>query len=421
MAAMTEKQLSEFIDARLAPTRDLLSKELQEVVAEAIRKALDPIKKEQSDLATRLASSSMLQAPAPQPKQREKGAAFGRVVSADVSRRMRGKPVEYVIDVLADWGDKDLADQMKAGFELRAKAMAAGDPLAGGVWVPPSISADIIDLLRPASVVRAMGPTMIPMPTGTVKIPKITSGSTATYIGENINIPISQLATGQVTLTYKKLTAMVPISNDLVRYASIGSPEGIVRNDTVRSLSTRENLAYLRGDGLSDTPKGLLSQAAAANVFATTGTWVANLANCLADLAAAQARLMNNNIPMTRCGWIMSPNHYLRLAILTTGTGQYVFRDELARGTLWGFPYRYTTHCPGAAGAAELYFADFDDVLVGDSMNMIVDSSMEASYFDGTALQSAFSLDQTLVRCISEADLGVRRAESIAVVTGGTV
>ena len=421
MPAMTEKQLGEFIDARLEPLYGNLEKRLLATVEEAMRKGLDPVKQQQQELQARLAASGRPAEPVPGAKKRAQGDKFWRVVVAAVAAKRAGRSPEDVVAILSDWGDKDIADEVKAGFELKQKAMSAGDPLAGGIWVPPTISADIIELLRPASVVRAMSPTMVPMPTGTVKIPKITGGSTATYIGENVNIPISQLATGMVTLSFKKLTAMVPISNDLVRYAATTSPEGIVRADTVRSLATRENLAFLREQGTENTPKGLLNQAAPANRITSAGTWVANLGNCLTDLAAAQAALMNNNIPMTRCGWIISPNHYLRLSILTTGTGQYVFRDELARGTLWGFPYRFTTHCPGAAGAAELYFADFDDVLVGDSMNLIVDASMEASYFDGTTLQSAFSLDQTLVRAISEADLGVRRAESVAVITGGTV
>lgn len=354
-------------------------------------------------------------------KVREKGAAAWRIVLASAAAKMQNRGGDAVLDILRSWGDGDLADALLVAREMQQKTLLAGSPGDGGILIPPTFSTDIIELLRPASIVRRMNPTMVPMPTGTVRIPKITAGSTATYIGESVNIPTSTVTFGQVVLSYKKLTAMVPISNDLIRYATIGAPESIVRDDIVRSIATRENQAFLRDPGGVNTPTGLLNQAAAANRIATTGTWVATLANCLIDLGAAQRALMNNNIPMTRCGWLMSPNHYLQLSILTTATGQYVFRDELARGLLWGYPYAISTHVPGAAGAAELYFADFADVVVGDSMRLIVDSSMEASYFDGTQLQSSFSLDQTVVRAISEADLGLRRAESVAVITGGTV
>jgi HK97 family phage major capsid protein len=48
-------------------------------------------------------------------------------------------------------------------------------------------------------------------------VPKITGGSTAGYVGENANITKTQPTTGQITLTFKKLAALVPISNDLLR------------------------------------------------------------------------------------------------------------------------------------------------------------------------------------------------------------
>lgn len=357
----------------------------------------------------------------PAAKTREKGAAFGRICVATAAAKMQGRPSDAMPDILRSWGDGDLADGLVAAREVQQKTLLAGSPGDGGFLIPPTYSTDIIELLRPASIVRRMNPTMIPMPTGTVRVPKITAGSTATYIGESVNIPPSTVTFGQVVLSYKKLAAIVPISNDLIRYATIGSPESIVRDDVVRSMATRENLAFLRDPGGPNTPMGLLSQAAPANLIASTGTWVANLANCLVDLGVARLALLNNNIPMTRPGWLMSPAHMVRLETLTTATGQYVFKEEMGRGLLWGMPYAVSTHVPGVAGTAELYLADFADIVIGDSMRLIVDSSMEASYFDGAQMQSAFNLDQTVIRAISESDLGVRRAESIAVITAGTV
>ena len=46
-------------------------------------------------------------------------------------------------------------------------------------------------------------------------------------------------------------------------------------------------------------------------------------------------------------------------------------------------------------------------------MNLTIDTSSEASYWDGTAYQSAYSKDLTLMRVISEHDLGCRHVESI--------
>jgi hypothetical protein len=45
-----------------------------------------------------------------------------------------------------------------------------------------------------------------------------------------------------------------------------------------------------------------------------------------------------------------------------------------------------------------------------------VDASSEAGYYDGSAQQSAFTLDQTVIRAIQEHDMVLRHAESCAVI-----
>ena len=51
-----------------------------------------------------------------------------------------------------------------------------------------------------------------------------------------------------MNLVARKLTAMVPVSNDLIRRSPIGVEE-IVRDDLVQTIARREDLAFLRGDG----------------------------------------------------------------------------------------------------------------------------------------------------------------------------
>jgi hypothetical protein len=47
-----------------------------------------------------------------------------------------------------------------------------------------------------------------------------------------------------------------------------------------------------------------------------------------------------------------------------------------------------------------------------------VDASSEAAYYDGSNVVSAFSRDETVIRLITEHDLGARRGESISVLYG---
>ena len=299
-----------------------------------------------------------------------------------------------------------------------AKALSAGDTTAGGFLVPPDYQAEIIELLRAQAIVRRMNPVVLPMPNGTLSIPKLTGGATASYVSENTNIPSSQPTTGMLKLTARKLVALVPISNDLLRFSNPAA-DTVVRDDLVAAMALREDLAFIRGDGVSDTPLGLRYVAPAANVLACNAT--VNLANVTSDLGRLMLALLNANVRMLRPGWLIAPRTYVYLTTIRDANGNFAFRDEMLRGVLWGMPFAQTTQIPinlavTGTNESEIYLADFADVVVGDSMRLMIDVSSEAAYYDTptAAVQSAFSRDQTVVRVIAEHDFGMRHDESIA-------
>lgn len=304
------------------------------------------------------------------------------------------------------------------------KAMSAGDPTAGGFLVPIEFSADVIELLRASAVVRSLGPTTIPMRSGTLKVPKITAGTAAAYVGENVNIGKTEVETGQITLTFKKLAALVPVSNDLIRYAA-PSADAIVRDDLIRSMATREDLAFIRDDGTSGTPRGLKNWIHADNKFAANGT--VNLANVTTDLGNAMQKLMDANITLimqqgaagaidVRPGWLFHPRTWKYLTTVQTGLGTHAFRDEMLRGTLWGYPYRVSTQVENTTA----YFVAFAHTVIGESLGLIVDASQEAAYHDGNAVVAAFSQDQTVIRVLAEHDFAMRHDKAGALITSVT-
>ena len=74
----------------------------------------------------------------------------------------------------------------------------------------------------------------------------------------------------------------------------------------------------------------------------------------------------------------------------------------------------------GNDNESEIYLVDFSQVLIGESQGLLVDSSQEAAYHDGSSVQAAFSLDQTVVRAIAEHDLGMRHDKGVTMLTGVT-
>lgn len=362
--------------------------------------------------------------------KREKGEAAGRFIRALVKCNLDKKPAEakYIQEQLRAWGDSDIAEIVEKDADKR-KAMAATQNLDGGFLVPEQFSQDVIELLRPQSVVRSLVGRTIPMPVGSINIPKITDGSTAYYIGENTNATKSQLKTGNVKLTWKKLVALVPLSNDLVRFSSPGA-DAIVRTDMVRAIAQRENQAFLRDDGTNAGPKGLRYWAKSENVIDVSNPTF-SIQTVATDLGRCVLQLINNYVPLSRPGWLFAPRTWNYLRMLQTTTGAFIYQAEMNNGLLLGYPYRWSPQIPvnltdhgrtatGGTAETEIYFADFDDVMIGEATNLKVEASQEASYMDGNTLVSAFSLDQTVVRAITEHDFGVRRDVSVCVMNGVT-
>lgn len=324
------------------------------------------------------------------------------------------------------------------------KALIVSTGSAGGFIVPPDQMTEVIELLRPETVVRAAGPRNIPMPRGTMTLPGQASAASANYGSETGKIVSSQQTLNQIVASYKKLTALVPVSNDMMRYAD-PAVDAFVRDDLIQVLALREDLAFLLGDGTQDTPRGYLSFAngyAAAN-GGTAGTFLSTAASTLAvggqfitstsaftqttvgnELGGMVNRLDSANVKDRKRIWFMNPRVKNYLYNLLNSLGMYVYRDEMNKGMLIGYPFKCTTQIPtniwdAAATNKDLSFiflAEMTETMILDSMQMELAVSREGSYIDGNGNTiSAFQNDQTLIRAIEEHDFQIRHDASVAI------
>ncbi len=199
-------------------------------------------------------------------------------------------------------------------------------------------------------------------------------------------------------------------------------PDGIVRDDLLNGVRTREDLAFIRDAGTSYCPKGMRYWAAAANILTMTAT--PTLITMTLDLGRLILALEEANVGFTRPGWMMAPRTRHALMTIRDANGNLAYAPEMARGMLMGYPYGVTTQIPRTLGGgteSELYLADFADVVIGQADSVEIATSSEASYKNESAvLVSSFSQDQTVIRVIEEHDLCVRHAESVAVLTALT-
>lgn len=303
-------------------------------------------------------------------------------------------------------------------------ALGTITPAAGGVLVPTNMASEVIEALRPRSVVRASGAVSLPLNNGNMTLPRIKGSTVAGYIGSDEDIPVTDMQFADMKLISKKLAALVPISNDLIAFSGVNpGVDQIVANDLLTTVGLTEDIVFIRSAGDASTPKGMRYLALPANVV-TAPAGAPNLAMLDLFFGGMMLRLEAANATMANCGWLMHPRLIRWLQTLRDGNGNKAY-PEIDGGTFKGYPYKLSTQIPVNLGAGsnetECYFADFSDCYIGETGQLALAYSTEASYKDaGGNTVSAFQRDQTLIRVIEHNDFGLRHAESVAVGIGIT-
>lgn len=320
----------------------------------------------------------------------------------------------------AHWAKNTMKD------ERLEKALMTSIQEQGGALVPAGDVQELIELLTPRTVMRSAGALVVPMPDGTLPWPKITAGATAAYIGEGAAQNAQRLTLGMMNLVWKKLRALMPLTQELVRMSSPAA-DTVVRNDLVRALAQGEDRAFIRADGTAAQPKGLRYWAKTANVIPSAAAddgSVPTIGEVETDLRKMMNALLAADVGMGNPRWLMAPRTALFLEFLRDATGFKAF-PEVSGDRLLRYPMLVSNNVPSdLAGAgtetlSELYLFDADDAIIAESSTLEVSISNEASFHDESGnVVSAFDQDLTIVKAIARHDFGMRHDESVSVGTG---
>lgn len=315
----------------------------------------------------------------------------------------------------------------KAMGEMKTRALTAGTGVSGGFAVPPDFSSAFIKLLYPRTILRKAGARTKPMPNGTMTVPKVTGGSGLSWVGETSS-PIETGPTfGTVNPVAKKGIALVPVSNDLMRYAT-AEFDASVRDDLVTQVALGEDIAFLRSLGTQFTPKGLKAFVKPGQIIASNASYTR--ATVIAELIGLQTKLDLANIPGIKKSWAMSPRIRNYLRGIVTDTGQFVFRDEIDKvdaaapeGRLLGWPIYTSTQVPinlGTGGdESEIYAFDANECVIYESRQMELAISTEGTFTNTAGQpQSAFASDMSIIRAILAEDFQMDHDEGVALLTG---
>lgn len=442
------KELREKLRARLAEARSILDKAKLErrgltaeemLQYEAGKAAIDAIKVEMREAEdaerTRLEAEINSMAPESQAtdpnegrRQEERNRQTRETVDSSIQTITRshekyeaGDALGALVSARFRFGQDRTAalrwaDRQYGSGSMQVRAMQQSVFTAGGATIGENfVGQELIEFLRATAAIRKAGAREIPLINGSATIPKVTGGASAYWGTEGDNITPSELTTGEVKLTEKKLTALAPFSNDLLKNSNT-QVDRMIRDDLGRAAANAEDFAFLKGPGSSSQPKGVYYWVSAAGRGNSAGT---SLANSRTDISAALNRLGNANAPMVRRAWFMhsrSQNYAGWQLVDANGNFAYPSLQTPSGGSLAGAPVYPDNNIQinlGGGTASEIYYVEMSECFVGDSGALELELFANATYVDsGGNLRSGVSRDESVIRLIRKVDFGMRHSES---------
>ncbi|GJL55833.1 MAG: hypothetical protein NPIRA02_29650 [Nitrospirales bacterium] len=168
-------------------------------------------------------------------------------ISEQMSKMMKSSPKGFYVPI----------DVMRGTSK---RTLTVGGSNAGADFVSNNLLAgSFIEYLNNIMMVKRLGATVLTGLEGNVPIPKKTGRSTAVWVAENVDVPSSQMTTGQVSLSPKTLGFFTEISRRLLLQSSLDI-ENLVRMDLAEAVALGIDLAAISGSGSADQPEGLLNK-----------------------------------------------------------------------------------------------------------------------------------------------------------------
>ena len=287
----------------------------------------------------------------PTDRAAQEAAAFEREVSDAASKKYE-KPANGIL----------------VPNEVLKRDLNVGTATAGGNLVPTELLAgSFIDILRKRMAVMATNPTMLTGLSGNVSIPRMTSTSTAYFVGESGAPTESQQAFDQVNMTPKTIGAFVDYSRRLLLQSSV-DVESMIRDDIAKVIATKLDNAAIYGSGSSNEPLGIKDTTGVGTQTITTYGTFAEYIGMETDVAAANADVANMFylINATARGALKSTEK-------ASNTAQFVFENNEING--------YPAIVSNQLANNDVLFGDFSQFVIGmwSGLDLTVDTYANAT------------------------------------------
>jgi HK97 family phage major capsid protein/HK97 family phage prohead protease len=282
-----------------------------------------------------------------------------------------------MVQRMVELDPRDIASQL----QLRA-VVGVGDTV-NTTWASPLIAYTqaaslFAEYLRPSTIIgRLTGLRNVPF---NVQIPRMTTGASVNWVGENAPKPVTSEAFDTITMRWAKAAAIIAITQELARFSN-PQAEGLIREDLRRAMTEFLDRQFIDPSVAAVTNVSPASVLNGVTAVTPTGTTASAFR---ADVKTLLAPLLTANIPIESGVWVMHTSQALSLSLMANSLGQPVFpgmtRDG---GTLLGFPVVASTNIPAAGGSpADGYVLAFlvqNEIMLSDDGQTIIDASDQAS------------------------------------------
>lgn len=280
------------------------------------------------------------------------------------------------------WQAIKLAEQFKDTPEVATVLRAASDAgsTSDTTWAAPLVQytdmvGEFIELLRNATILGRMNLRRVPF---NVRIPRQTSGSTGSFVGEGSPTPVREMALDNVTLPWAKASSIIVITAELSRMSNPAA-EGLVRQDLIDGISE-----FLDKRLVDPVYAGVANVSPASLTYGVTprGASGATLAAIDDDVGYLMQQFASANMGLQNGVWVMSAALAITLSLMRTSQDAKAFPDlTMNGGTFYGLPVIVSNSVApsGSPGDQHLILVNQREVLLADDGQMMIDASSEAS------------------------------------------
>lgn len=266
------------------------------------------------------------------------------------------------------------------------KALSEGTAADGGYLFPDEFRAEVIRDIAESSYRMRNEVTVIPMRRDVMNIPTLASRPHVVWTEENATKSTTTASFGNVTLTVKKMAAILYASDELIDDSTEVDIVNFIIGLFSEAIGEEEDRVVWRGNGTTE-PTGIVT-AKTAGAIATRSGAGGLTTDMLIDLAFDLPAKYHANAK-----YYVHRSNMRELRKMKDSNGRYYWQDPItanSQALFNGYPVVEVNDL----AESEIYFGDLKKAYwLGDRQRMTVKVSQDT--------ETAFTKDQTAIRVVS--------------------